>query len=162
MAKDATYLALVMESLKGLGSVEARRMFGAHGLYADGVFFAIVHRGRLWLRADDAMRGELAARGSGPFRPNARQTIASYWEAPAEVVEDPRALTAWARRAVAAQRAAKPPGARAARRRAGAGATPRVGGTSADGGARRARSAARAGRPARSAPRAGRTRRGRG
>jgi DNA transformation protein len=45
--------------------------------------------------------------GSGPFRPNEKQTLKSFYEVPAEVAADDAELAAWARRAVEAARAAK-------------------------------------------------------
>ena len=36
------------------------------------------------------------ARGMGPFRPNDRQTLKSYFEVPPEVLADPEALLSWA------------------------------------------------------------------
>lgn len=36
----------------------------------------------------------------GPFRPNERQTLKSYYEVPPEVLDDHEALLAWAREAI--------------------------------------------------------------
>jgi DNA transformation protein len=38
----------------------------------------------------------------GPFRPNERQTLKSYYEVPPEVLEDPEALRSWAGEAIRA------------------------------------------------------------
>ena len=78
-------------------------MFGGHGLYQDTIFFAIVHRGRLFFRTDQMTRTEYEARGMAPFRPGPRQTLKTYWEVPAEVLEDAAEAVRWARKAVAAQ-----------------------------------------------------------
>ena len=84
------YLDYVLEQLGELGPVTSRAMFGGHGLYLGDQFFAIVYRDRLYFKTDEASRAEYEARDSEPFRPNARQTLKSYWEVPAEVVEHPR------------------------------------------------------------------------
>ncbi|MGH8700786.1 MAG: TfoX/Sxy family protein [Burkholderiales bacterium] len=42
MAGRDEFLTHVLELLGLLGRVSARRMFGGHGLYCDGVFFGIV------------------------------------------------------------------------------------------------------------------------
>lgn len=42
------------------------------------------------------------ARGMGPFRPNARQTLTSYYEVPPDILEDGELLAEWARTALAA------------------------------------------------------------
>lgn len=38
-----------------------------------------------------------------PFRPNAKQTIKSYYQVPVNVLEDADVLCEWAKRAVAVQ-----------------------------------------------------------
>jgi len=75
-------------------------MFGGHGLYQGAVFFAIVHCGRLYFRADDASRADFEARGMAPFTPGPGQTLRNYYEVPAEVLEDPGQAVRWARAAV--------------------------------------------------------------
>jgi DNA transformation protein and related proteins len=90
----------VLDQLAELG-VTARAMFGGHGLYRGAEFFAILHRGRLYFRTDDQSRAAYLAHGMQPFRPNDRQTLAAYYEVPAEVLEDDTELLAWARAALA-------------------------------------------------------------
>ena len=82
-----------------------RRMFGGEGIYAEGAMFAIAMDDRLYLKVDDESRGEFEELGSGPFSPNAKQTLTSFYELPAEVAADDAELAAWAHRAIAAARA---------------------------------------------------------
>ncbi|MCH8922177.1 MAG: TfoX/Sxy family protein [Planctomycetes bacterium] len=50
--------------------------------------------------------GELDVRhGMGPFRPNKKQTLKSYYQVPVELIEDAETLCQWARKAVACQKA---------------------------------------------------------
>jgi DNA transformation protein len=110
----------VLEQLEGLSGVSSRAMFGGHGLYLEGAFFAILWKGRLYFRTDDDSRAEYVRRGMGPFRPSPRQTLGSYYEVPPELIEDRRLLAAWARRAAACPPAGrKRPRSRALRRAAG-------------------------------------------
>ena len=104
MPVSADYLQYLLEQLAALGELRAQRMFGGVGLYCDEVFFGLVSEDTLYLRVDDAGRTELTARGMQPFRPYAEraEVSLSYYEVPAEVLEDPAALSAWSRRAVAA------------------------------------------------------------
>ena len=91
------------------GPVSVRRMFGGAGVYADGVMFALEAGGVLYLKADDAFAGDLAARGSGPFAydtAKGRHTIASYWQVPEAAMDDAEDLAALARRALGIARAA--------------------------------------------------------
>jgi DNA transformation protein len=97
---DDDYVAWVLEQLDGLGLVNARAMFGGHGLYRRGDFFGIVYDDRLYFRTDEESRKQYVEAGSGPFTPNAKQTARSYFEVPAEVIEDREQLGKWAQRAL--------------------------------------------------------------
>ena len=82
----------------------ARRMFGGVGIYAEGKVFAIEYHERLYFKVDDESRPEFLELGSGPFKPNERQTSKTFYEVPAQVAADDAELAAWARRAVEAAR----------------------------------------------------------
>lgn len=71
--------------------VRCRRMFGGLGVYADGVMFALVADGRLYLKADVPFGGELAARGAEPFiyESGGRTITVSYWSMPESALDDP-------------------------------------------------------------------------
>ena len=99
---DRTFLAFVLDQLRGLPGVESRAMFGGHGLYQGPDFFGIVHRGRLYFRVSDATRPDYEARGAAAFRPGPSQTLKRYYEVPADVLEDAAEAVRWARAAVAA------------------------------------------------------------
>lgn len=98
------YLCWVLEQLSGAGRISSKRMFGAVGLYRDGIFFGIVSGDTLYLKAGDANRRDFEERGMPPFRPyrDKPQVSMSYYEVPADVLEDPDECAAWALRAVAA------------------------------------------------------------
>ncbi len=91
----------MLDQLAQFGPVHARAMFGGHGLYLRGTFFGIVFKGRLFLATDVESRREYLREGMGPFRPSPRQTLARYYEVPAEVLEDSERLVLWAQRAAA-------------------------------------------------------------
>ena len=103
MAVSSDYLQFILEQLRGLGRVHARRMFGAVGLYCDEVFFGIISDDTLYLRVDDASRADYTARGMAAFRPYADRPELSmtYFEVPADVLEDPEELLTWSRRSLA-------------------------------------------------------------
>jgi DNA transformation protein len=117
MPVSSNYLDYVREQLAGLGGVSSRRMFGGAGLYCDELFFALVDNDTLYLRVNDANRAHYTTRGMAQFRPypDSPQLSMSYYEAPADVLEDAAALVAWARRSVAAAMAAAKPAAKAPR-----------------------------------------------
>jgi DNA transformation protein and related proteins len=92
----------VHDGLAALGEVTSRPLSGGHGIYWRASIFGIVFRDRLYLRVDDRSRGDFVSRGMGPFRPNERQTLKSYYEVPPEVLDDPEALLFWAGEAIRA------------------------------------------------------------
>jgi DNA transformation protein len=97
--ENASFKAFVFDQLIGLPSVTCRAMFGGHGLYQNGVFFGIIHRGRLYFKTDEASRARYLARGMKPFRPTAKQTLKTYFEVPVDIIEDADQLAEWARQA---------------------------------------------------------------
>lgn len=94
------------ELLTDLGPVRARRMLGGHGLFLDGLMFALVADDTLYLKADAETEPEFQARGLSQFTyvKKGREVHLSYWRAPAEVLDDPEIACDWARRAHAAAR----------------------------------------------------------
>jgi DNA transformation protein len=91
--------------LSGLGEVTSRPMFGGHGLRWQEPIFGIVFGDRLYLRVDDRSKADFVSRGMGPFRPNERQTLKSYYQVPPDVLADPEALLSWAGEAIRAGQA---------------------------------------------------------
>ena len=92
----------ILDRLAALGEITARPMFGGHGFYWRDVIFGITHRERLYLKVNDHSRPAFEARGMGPFHPNERQTLKSYYEVPPIVLDDPEALLSWAGEAIRA------------------------------------------------------------
>jgi DNA transformation protein and related proteins len=87
------------------GPVTVRRMFSGFGISADGTNFALALRGGLYLRADEQTIARFEAEGSKPFQYQTRAktvTVASYWQLPERLYDDPEELTGWARAALAA------------------------------------------------------------
>jgi DNA transformation protein and related proteins len=108
VALSADFLAYVLEQLGRIEGLSYRRMFGGAGLYSDADFFALLFADTLYLRVDDANRAQFTARGMQAFRPYADrpQLSMSYYQAPAEVLEDAAQLARWAMQSVAAARQA--------------------------------------------------------
>jgi DNA transformation protein and related proteins len=103
MSVSPGYLEYVLEQLAGLGDVSARRMFGGVGLYSGEHFFGLIDDDVLFLRADDTTRADFVARGMPAFQPfkDKPEFSMSYYQAPAEVLEDAEELARWARASVA-------------------------------------------------------------
>ena len=98
--KDESFKDFVLDQLLELDGIEARRMFGGYGLYRDETFFGIVHKGKLYFKINDSSAAEYRRRKLKPFRPNARQTLKSYFQVPVDIVEDADGLCRWAFQAI--------------------------------------------------------------
>jgi DNA transformation protein len=100
---DDSFKDFVLDQLRELNDVEARRMFGGFGLYQEETFLGIIHKGRLYFKIDASRIGEYRKRKMRPFRPNAKQTLKSYYQVPIEIVEDRDQLCEWAVKAISCQ-----------------------------------------------------------
>jgi DNA transformation protein len=103
MAVNADFLRYVLDQLAGLGRVAARRMFGGVGLYHEERFFGLIAGDTLYLKVNDSNRGDYEARGMRRFRPFPDKPYWSmtYYELPADALEDADECAAWARKSVA-------------------------------------------------------------
>ena len=84
-----------------LGPLKTKPMFGGHGFYCGGVFFAFVLKDVLYLKADAQSRPRFLEAGLQPFVWNKRPSI-NYYRAPPEALESPEAAISWAREALGA------------------------------------------------------------
>ena len=94
----------VVDQLRLSGGLECRAMFGGHGLYSGGKIFAILLKGRLYFKTNATTRQVYEQRGLKPFFPNGRQKVHSYYEVPADVIEDAPTLVEWANQAIRASK----------------------------------------------------------
>ncbi|MFQ5959256.1 MAG: TfoX/Sxy family protein [Alphaproteobacteria bacterium] len=102
MAQVSEFLDYVIDQLEPLGGVAPRRMFGGYGLFRDGVMFAIVASDTLYFKVDDNNLADFEAAGAPPFtyEREGKRIALSYYEVPADVMDDADDLCAWARKAV--------------------------------------------------------------
>jgi DNA transformation protein len=107
MAVSENYRDFVLEQLGRVTPVNAKSMFGGVGLYAEGLFFALIAEDRLYFKVDDTTRSDFERLGMEPFRPFGEDSAMGYYEVPADVVEDPVQLAPWMRRAINVAAAAK-------------------------------------------------------
>ena len=109
MGMNSDFADEVVERLgRVVPSLRARRMFGGVGLYSGDQFFGIVAFDRLWFKVDATNRGDYQTRGMGAFKPfTDRPTTMSYFEVPADLLDDSDELRVWAMRSVAIARKAK-------------------------------------------------------
>ena len=95
------FLDYVIDRLP-LDGIHSRPMFGGHGLYYWGRFFGIVYNSELFFKTDDASRPRYESQGMEPFRPQEGQTLKTFYQVPAEVLESRLTLADWAEEAARA------------------------------------------------------------
>ena len=99
----------VDELFAAFGPVRIKRMFGGHGLYADGLMFALETRGVLYLKCGPSNEAAFEAEGLEPFgydTKTGRHVLTSYRRAPEAALDDPDEMATWARGALLAAKAA--------------------------------------------------------
>ena len=98
----------VQELFAAFGPVAVRRMFGGAGVYADGIMFALVADGVIYLKAAPDGIATFEAEGCAPFSyatKNGKRGVMSYWRMPDRLYDDPDELAQWARTALTVARA---------------------------------------------------------
>jgi DNA transformation protein len=115
MANSPEFVSHAIDLLSLVGPVQARAMFGGHGLYGRGVMFGLLDDDELFLKTDDRCRPRFEAAGCRrwvyPSKTGPMET--GYFRPPDAAHEDPEAMLPWARLALdaalrkAAEKAAK-------------------------------------------------------
>lgn len=105
MAYDRAFGDWVREHFAALGPLEIKPMFGAASVYANGLIWALLDDGVVWLKADAENEPALRAAGARQFTYSARdgQSMAmAYWSLPDSAADDAGEAVRWARGAIAA------------------------------------------------------------
>lgn len=100
MAVSESYRTFVLEQLERVTPVTARAMFGGVGIYAGGLFFALIAEDRLYFKVDDLTRLAFETMGMKPFKPFGDENAMGYYEVPADVLEDTIQLASWVKQAI--------------------------------------------------------------
>jgi DNA transformation protein and related proteins len=119
MPNAPTFVEFAVDLLSLVGPVQARRMFGGHGVYCRGLMFALLDDDELFLKTDPESRARFVDAGCRMWSfPGMDET--SYYRPPDDAHEDAEAMLPWARLALDAAlraQAAKVARARAAEAR---------------------------------------------
>nr|WP_314435391.1 TfoX/Sxy family protein [uncultured Brevundimonas sp.] len=103
MAFDPDFNDWVREHFDALGRLDIKRLFGGAGVYSDGLMFALLDDGVVWLKADDALSEAFVASGSRLFTypaKDGRMLSLGYWSLPETALDDPDEAVIWARRSL--------------------------------------------------------------
>jgi DNA transformation protein len=103
-----SFEAFVMDQLKPLRELEARRMFGCWGLYLKDTFFGILDDNKLYFKTSPETSREYKALGSQPFTYQKRDAhgrlktvgLINYYQVPVDIMEDQTRFMEWAKIAV--------------------------------------------------------------
>lgn len=71
--------------------VNLKRMFGGHGIYAEGRMIALEADGELFLKVDHETRSFFESHGSSPFtyeKKAGKQMVMSYYRVPLDTYDD--------------------------------------------------------------------------
>lgn len=94
---DAELVAHLLELMQVIGPVSARRMFGGHGLFIDGLMFALVADATLYFKVDCQTRIRYTDQGLEPFTylRSGRTFALNYHQAPESVYEEQDQMRRW-------------------------------------------------------------------
>lgn len=90
------------EFLREVDGITIRRMFDGHGIYRYGVFVGLINQGVIYLKVDGVDEKEYKERGSKPFvytGHTGKEVALSFWELPAEIMDDSEEIGSWISRA---------------------------------------------------------------
>ena len=100
MSVDTEFKDYILDQLSGLGKFDTKNMFGGTALLRNGVAFAKIKHGSLWLKVDDGNINDFTEHGMVQYtygKDNSRRL--NFYETPADVLEDADTLTQWATKA---------------------------------------------------------------
>ena len=101
MASVNEFMRHMADVFSAFGPLEVRRMFAGHGLFREGLMFALVYDETLYLKVDDENLADFISRGLPQFeyQRQGRLVGLSYYRAPESMLDDRAQAAAWARRA---------------------------------------------------------------
>ena len=100
MSSDNGLRDYILDQLSGMGAFETKNMFGGTAVLRNGVAFAKIKHGSLWLKVDDGNINDFIEKGMVQYtygKDNSRKL--NFYETPSEVMEDAEMLIQWATKA---------------------------------------------------------------
>ena len=92
------FVEFLHEQFAEFGTIRSKRMFGGYGLYYNDLMIGLVADDTLYLKADKESESRFEAEGSQPFMYDKAGKLVkmSYYEAPAQTLDDPDEMKEWA------------------------------------------------------------------
>ena len=104
LSKEKEFVSYVLELMQSIGPVEARRMFGSHGMFLEGLMFGLISKNTLYLKADEETKADFLDKGMEIFtyQRKGKDMALSYYQAPEETLEHIDEMNIWANKAYGA------------------------------------------------------------
>ena len=102
MTTTQSFVDEILDRLQQTGDVSCRKMFGGHGLFHNGLMFAIIADNELYLKADPLSVHFFNDAGLSAFsysKANGKVFQMSYYQAPESFFEDNDETLLWTQRA---------------------------------------------------------------
>ncbi len=96
--EEQEFVLYVVDMMQTIGSVYPKKMFGGHSIFLEGLMFALIADGMLYLKADQESEGDFISKGLEAFTyaKKGKITKMSYYQAPEETLEDVDLMNEWA------------------------------------------------------------------
>jgi DNA transformation protein and related proteins len=93
---------VVHDVLGGLSGISSKMMFGGWGIYKEETIFGIIAESSLYFKVGETNKDDYKKLGSKPFvyEGAGKPVTMSYWEVPAEILENRELLSEWVDRSV--------------------------------------------------------------
>lgn len=101
---EKEFVYYIVDLMQSIGPVYSKSMFGGHGIFLDGLMFALVADGVLFLKADKGIEDEFVAQNLEAFtyEKKGKKMKMSYYQAPDEALEDSEEMNLWANKSYSA------------------------------------------------------------
>jgi len=101
---DKEFTNYIVDLMQSIGTVSAKRMFGGYGIFLDGLMFALISNGLLYLKAD-AENKEIFIKNkldAFSYMKKGKECHLAYFQSPENAIEDPDIMNSWAKASYAA------------------------------------------------------------
>ena len=104
MSLSNDFFDYVQDQLSPWSQIDKKSMFGVLGLYRDGLMFGIIAKDVVYLKVDDSNKAKFQEAGMEPLRVfKSNSEVPSYYELPANILENSEAFIEWAQESYAIQ-----------------------------------------------------------
>ena len=95
--QEQEFVSYLVDLLQCVGPTIAKRMFGGHGLFIEGLMFGLIADGILYLKANEESRQEFIDKGLPAFTYLKKDKLCSlsYFQVPEESMDDPKIMEYW-------------------------------------------------------------------